>query len=153
MYSKQQASQMRHEFWTVFGQYMAPVLSADGEKINWINYKTGEKDIRFRMDVLNNAATIGIEIIHSDPGIQQLYFEQFLQLKNVLHTTIGEQWTWEPHVQTANGKSISRIHKVLEGKSIMNRAHWPDLIAFFKPRLIALEAFWNSARYAFELLR
>ena len=32
MFSKQEASQLRKEFWTAFGQYMKPVLSADGGK-------------------------------------------------------------------------------------------------------------------------
>jgi hypothetical protein len=43
MYSKDQASQLKQEFWTAFGQYMGPVLSAEGLRTNWINYKTGVK--------------------------------------------------------------------------------------------------------------
>ncbi|MGN6618356.1 MAG: DUF4268 domain-containing protein, partial [Ilyomonas sp.] len=53
MYSKQEASQLRQEFWTVFGQYMLPVLSSEGMKISWTNYKTGEKNIYFRMNADN----------------------------------------------------------------------------------------------------
>ena len=41
MYTKQEAAQLRKEFWTAFGQYMKPVPTEDGEKVNWINYKTG----------------------------------------------------------------------------------------------------------------
>ena len=41
MYSKQELSRIREEFWTSFGRYMQPILSADGEKVNWVNYKTG----------------------------------------------------------------------------------------------------------------
>ena len=79
MYSKQEASRLRQEFWTIFGQYMRPVLSADAEKINWINYKTGQKDILFRMNAENEKAGIRIELVHRDSGIRELYFEQFLQ--------------------------------------------------------------------------
>ena len=50
MYSKHEASQLRQEFWTPFGRYMQPVLSSEGERVNWINYKTGAKHIYFRMD-------------------------------------------------------------------------------------------------------
>ena len=84
MYSRQEASQLRKEFWTAFGQYMQPILSAEGEKVNWINYKTGEKHIYFRMQVDNKKAFIGIELSHPDAGVQQLYFEQFLELKRFL---------------------------------------------------------------------
>ncbi len=30
---------------------------------------------------------------------------------------------------------------------------WHDLIAFFKPRIIALDAFWTDAKYSFDALR
>ncbi|RZK28608.1 MAG: DUF4268 domain-containing protein, partial [Hymenobacter sp.] len=45
MYSKAEATQLRQAFWTTFGQYMAPVPSAEGWPTNWINYKTGLKHV------------------------------------------------------------------------------------------------------------
>ena len=56
MYSRQEASILKQEFWTSFGLYMNPVLSSEGEKINWVNYKTGEKGIRFKMHADNRSA-------------------------------------------------------------------------------------------------
>src|SRR6478609_11755981 len=49
MYSKKEAGELKQEFWTKFGQYMNPIPSSDYEQVNWINYKTGEKDIFIRM--------------------------------------------------------------------------------------------------------
>src|SRR5215213_854413 len=149
MYSRQEASKLRQEFWTTFGQYMAPVLSADGERINWVNYKTGEKDIAFRMNADHKKATIAIELSHQDPEIQQIYFEQFLQLKNILRSTLGEEWNWQLHVHDENGKLVSRIFLEKNGCSIYKKEHWPGLISFFKPRIIALDEFWTSAKYSF----
>ena len=37
MFSKQEYSQLKKEFWTAFGLYMKPVPFAEGEKNNWIN--------------------------------------------------------------------------------------------------------------------
>lgn len=153
MYSKQQASQIRQEFWTTFGHYMAPHPSAEGEKINWVNYKTGEKQIYFKMDTSNRDAAIGIEISHPDPDIQQLYFEQFAELRSILHSTLGEEWTWALHETDEHGKTVSRIYTTLPGASVFNRDSWPALISFFKPRLIALDEFWSNVKYAFEVLR
>jgi len=153
MYSRQQASQLRQEFWTVFGQYMTPVLSAEGEKVNWVNYKTGEKDIYFKMQADNKTASIAIEITHKDAGIQQLYFEQFGDIKNIIENFLGEEWTWQLHTTNENGKLISRIYKEMNNVSIFNKEQWPLLISFFKPRIIALDDFWSSAKYGFEALR
>ena len=62
MYSKQQASLLRKNFWTRFGQYMRPVKNSEGGSINWLNYKTGIKHIYFRMDANTDHARIAIEL-------------------------------------------------------------------------------------------
>jgi hypothetical protein len=153
MYSKAEASQLRQEFWTAFGLYMSPILSADGEKVNWINYKTGEKNIAFRMNAVGKVASIAIEMSHADEGIRQLYFEQFEQLKKVLHSTLEEEWIWLADHTDEYGKTTSRIYTELTGVNIMNKSDWPALIGFFKKRIIALDEFWSNARYGFEALR
>jgi hypothetical protein len=153
MYSRQEASQLKQEFWTAFGQYMMPVLSAEGEKMNWVNYKTGEKNIAFRMHADNKSAVIAIEITHKDRDIQQLYFEQFLQLKNLITEVLNEEWTWQLHTNDEHGKTVSRIFTMITGVSIFKKEDWPTLISFFKPRIIALDEFWSNSKYAFEALR
>jgi hypothetical protein len=152
MFSREEASRIKEEFWTAFGRYMSPVPSAEGLKINWVNYHTKLKDVHFRMDAGKKSATISISIEHRDPCIQELYFQQFLEYKSMLHATVGEPWEWELHT-TEDGKVITRIYKSLAGVSVFNKDHWPDLIAFFKPRIIALDTFWENAKYGFDSLR
>jgi hypothetical protein len=153
MYSRQEVSRLRQEFWTAFGLYMNPVLSADGEKINWINYKTGEKYLNFRIDAGSDAAVVSIEFRHPDAVIRQLYFEQMKQLKHLLHEQVNEPWEWEEQTTDEQGKQFSRVFKELPGVSVFRKTDWPALVSFFKPRLIALDAFWSGARYSFEALR
>jgi hypothetical protein len=153
MYSKQEASQLRQQFWTTLGQYMAPILSADEEKINWINYKTGEKDLGFWMHADNKKAMIGIELTHKDQEIQQIYFEQLLEWKNLLVEALQEDWNWQLHTSDEQGRTVSRVFIEKEGVSIYQKNDWPELISFFKPRIIALDTFWSSAKYSFENLR
>ena len=153
MYSRTEASQARQAFWTTFGQYMAPQLSAEGERINWINYKTGERDIYFKMHAGISIATIGIELTHRDLELQQLYFEQFEQSKKMLHAMVKEEWTWLLHVPGETGKTASKIYTAHEGANIMKREDWPAAISFFKPRIIALDAYWSEVKYGFEALR
>lgn len=153
MYSKQEAAQLRKEFWTAFGQYMQPVLSAEGERLSWLNYKTGEKNIAFRLDADNKKATVAIELTHSDPGIRELYFEQFRQIKHLFNGTVGEEWTWQLHATDEWGKTAARIYTELPGVSVFRREDWPALISFFKPRIMALDEFWSNVKYSFEALR
>ncbi|MFL5742162.1 MAG: DUF4268 domain-containing protein [Flavisolibacter sp.] len=150
MYSRQEASLLRQEFWTGFGQYMALVPSAEGEKINWINYKTGEKNISFRMHADNKKASVGIELTHKDHGIRELYFEQFSQLKKLLEECTGEVWQWRFQDQDEQGRTISRIFQDKQNVNIFKKEDWPELVSFFKPRLMALDNFWSQTKYVFE---
>lgn len=151
MYSKQQASAIRQAFYTAFGTYMAPVLSADAEPQNWINYKTGVKHIFIRMDTPNRGASIGIQLTDPEPLARLEVFQQFQQLKNILVETTGyDDWIWEPTTHNLTGQEISRIYVVLERASVLNKADWPELISFFKARLIALDQFWRLVKFQFE---
>jgi hypothetical protein len=152
MFTREQSSRIRQEFWTVFGKYMSPILSAEGLKVNWVNYHTSIKDIYFRMDAGPGSAMISISLEHNDAGIRALYFEQFEAFKLILHETLEEEWLWQQDV-SVNNKVISRVYTELPDVSIFNKDHWPDLISFFKPRIIALDNFWENAKYTFQMLK
>ena len=153
LYSKDQASAIKQSFWTAFGQYMALQPSAEGSRVNWINYKTGIKHLYFKLDAGQKSGSIMIEISHPDPAIQELIFEQFKELKNILNGYLGEEWSWELHVPDDYGKIISRIVRRIDDVSVFKQEDWPTLIAFLKPRLIALDQFWSDAQYSFDLFR
>ena len=153
MYTKEQASQLRQAFWTTFGQYMSPIPSAEGLRVNWLNYHTGLKQVFFRMKADKKTAAIGIELVQPDVEIQQMFFEQFEALQGLLQEAMGEEWTWDLHTTDEHGKTISRIYKEIAGVNVFNREDWPALISFFKPRLVALDAFWADAQYSFEGLK
>ena len=152
MYAKSEAAAIRQEFWTNLGRYMSPVFSSEGEKVNWINYKTGEKNIAFRMQADNHSAIIAIEISHKDPVIREVYYEQFLQFRKFMEEASGEEWTWMKEITDETGKKFSRISREISRVNIYNKDDWPSLITFFKHRLIVLDAFWNQVKYSFESL-
>lgn len=153
MYSKAEVTHLRQAFWTAFGHYMASVPSAEGGPANWINYKTGLKHVYFRLRADHHRATIAIELTHPDAGIRELFFAQFEEVKTMLLDAQGEPWTWEAHATDAQGAPLSRIYQELHPVNLLNRDDWPALISFFKPRLIALDAFWTEAQWAFEALK
>lgn len=132
---------------------MSPVMSAEGEKINWVNYKTGEKDLSFRMSADNKTASIAITLAHKDLGIQQLYFEQLAELRKILESALGEEWVWVLHYSDETGRITSMVYTEIEDVSIYRKADWPELISFFKQRMIALDEFWSQVKYSFETLR
>ena len=152
MFTRSETSRIRQEFWTMFGKYMSPIPSAEGLKINWVNYRTGIKNVYFRMETLADRGAISISIEHTDAGIRELFYEQFLEMKDMLHAALGEEWDWQREVMVDN-KTISRIYKELPDAVVTNKDQWPELISFFKPRVIALDEFWENGKWGFEGLR
>ncbi len=153
MFSKEEASKLKEQFWITFGKYMKPVPNAEGLFINWVNYKTGVKHIYFRMDAEQKYASVTIEIAHPDAGVRELLFEQFEAFKLILADTLNEQWDWQPLATNNFGKEVARIEIVFPKLSVYNQQQWPDIIAFLKPRIIALDEFWVDVKPIFEDLK
>jgi hypothetical protein len=149
MFSKQETTQLRKEFWTTLGQYLSPMPSSEGEKINWINYKTGVKGLQFKMDADREKAFIGIVTTNPDKQKHSEIFNQLLAVNAILQSELQEEWIWQPQVYY-EGKLTSKIYKEKTGVSILKKEDWPELISFFKPRMIALDRFWNTVKYGFE---
>jgi hypothetical protein len=149
MYTRQEASLIRKQFWTSFGQYMRPLPGANGDTINWLNYKTGIRHLYFRMDADTTQASIAIELRHTNLSLQQQYFEQLQQVKILLEEQTGEEWKWELHQPDEDGNMVSRVSIALEKVNIFNTANWPTIISFLKPRILALDKFWDLVKDGF----
>ena len=130
---------------------MAPVPSATGLEINWVNYKTGIKDLYFKMQADNKAAIISIIMTHADASRQILFFNQFVQVKGLLRDALQEEWQWALHVPDENNKLISHIYTSLASSNIFKKEDWPGIISFFKPRIIALDSFWADVKFSFKI--
>ena len=152
MYNRQESSLLRQQFWTSFGRYMLPVPSAEGTKINWVNYKTGIKDLYFKMEAGNKTATIAIVMAHAEAQRQTIFFNQFMQCRKILENAMQEKWQWVLQAPDAHGKITSRIYASQTGVNVFNKEDWPAIISFFKPRIIALDAYWNEIKFSFEIL-
>lgn len=150
MHLGKSASLLTKQFWTVFGQYMAPIPSADGEKINWINYKTEVRFIRFRLQSINTIASVAIELSHPDSNVQEQQFEQLGLFKKQFQQICGTDWRWRKMNKDEENKITCSIETSIENVSIMNESQWPQIISFFKPRLISLDNFWCSYKFVLQ---
>ncbi|MGN6421398.1 MAG: DUF4268 domain-containing protein [Pseudobacter sp.] len=151
MYTKEEISKLKQAFWTAFGKYMQPISSANGLPVNWMNYKTGINGISFKMNAERDHAVIMIQLNHNNKNIRQVQYQQFLQLKSMLTETLGEDdWIWREEETDWFGKQTSSISKLIEEVNVLDQRSWPEIISFFKPRIMALDEFWNMANHAFE---
>lgn len=153
MFSKEEAFKIRTKFWTAFGQYMKLHLSSEGEAVNWVNYKTGIKDLFFKTDVTNKKAIIKIEMASKDLDMQGLMFEQFEEFQPLFESYFNEEWVWLRHHYDEMGRNISTISLELENVSLFRESDWPNIITFLKENLIKLDEFWNDVKDSFEIFK
>jgi hypothetical protein len=152
MYTAEESSKIRQRFWTAFGKYMQPIPSATGLPVHWLNYKTGKKNLYFKMDAQRQYAHIHIELHHTDVDIRQAYWDRLLAMKELLEEATGETWDWLPESVNEDGKSIACIGIRLENVSVFREQDWPEIISFLKQRIIALDTWWCDAQMAFSHL-
>lgn len=152
MYTKEEASMARQKFWISFGKYMAPILSADQNKINWINYRTGVKSIAFKMDATYNFAYVGIEIQAKDQELRKIYFDQFLAMKSILEEYLPGEWYWHSDTTNESGNRVARIFTRLEQVNVFRESDWPAIISFLKERIMNVDKFWCEYHELFKTL-
>ena len=150
MYSKAEKSNTKKEFWTLFGMYMKPVPNAEGEIINWINYKTGVKHIYFRMDADTKLCSIAVEIKNPLKEKRKIAFDKFVSLKKIFNETCGDGWLWIENSFDEDGSPLSKIFYEKHGLNIMRKEDWSEIISFFKKRIVKLDKFWAVVKVNFE---
>lgn len=150
MYTKEEAAKLRKKFWTTFGQYMKPVPNAAGEMTNWINYKTGIRNLYFKMDADQQKATIAIELRHTVENNRLDCYYQFEALKKLLENTTANEWKWQSSTIDENGQTISSISQTLEQVNVLNEKDWAAIIGFLKVRIVSLDNFWQMVKDGFE---
>jgi len=149
MFSNNEISKLRKKFWISFGMYMKPVPGCKGEPVNWLNYNTGIRGIYFKLDASIHSAIISIELRHPLEADRMHCYNQFESMKNLLHQSTGYDWEWKVNMEDENKQLISSISLQLEKVSISNEADWPAIISFLKPRIIALDNFWEIVKDVF----
>ena len=75
MFSKEQSTLLRKEFWTSFGKSFPR---------KWILYNTKIKGLSFKFVADRKKAMVVLDLEHPDKIANELLFEQLLSLKNIL---------------------------------------------------------------------
>ncbi|MHA4847605.1 DUF4268 domain-containing protein [Flavitalea antarctica] len=144
---------IKDEFWVTFGKYMALHHSVTGEKVNWINYKTGVKQVRFRLEADEKSAGIYIEFSNADLDLQIKLFNQLVNVDMPLLTQYTDAgWQSELHRQMADGRIVSRVLQEHYGVNVYFKSDWPAIISFLKSKLTGIDRFWAEQKDIYALI-
>ena len=149
MWSKEEARNRNIRFYTNFGVYMKKHAGEYGEKIRWVNYRTGVNSIRFKIEAFKNTSRVCIDIVNKDEGVREVFFEQFEEFKTLLSNSMNPL-DWIKEYRIDSGVYITRIFTEINGPSINQESDWGDIYRFFEKNLIALHEFWEISQDVFQ---
>lgn len=143
MFSRAEKKQLNTLFFQRFTRHMSSHKSVGGGGNRWEAYRTGVKGVYFRMLTLPNVG-LAIDIQHKDEEIRRLIFDQFVELGRLLAAEWGEEATFEINTSYDSGEAISRISIHLENVSFFDQNHWPEIMHWYREKLLGLDRFWET---------
>ena len=133
MFSKEEALQIKKDFWIAF--------AAEYPR-KWLLYNTKIKDVTFKFYVDNKKALVLLDIEPKDENKRIIYYEKVESLKNILLEDYLEDAIFERNFYLETGKEISRVWVEKTGISINNKNTWPEVFDFFAEKMDAFERFF-----------
>jgi hypothetical protein len=135
MYSKEEAKNVRQQFWTMFGKRYDR---------KWLLYDTKLKDINLKFSFEDRRALVSIDINHDDAIFRAYYYEKLISLKNIMKEDVSEELIFEENYILESGKTISRVFVMYEGVKIQKQTDWPEVYDFFYTYMDRLESFFRE---------
>lgn len=137
MFSKQEAQQIKKEFWMAFGKSFPR---------KWLLYNTKIKDFSFKFSVDNKKAEVSLDIEMKDELYRNAYYEKIWSLEDILRDDYIGDFQKDEYYVNASGKTLARYWVELHQVSVYNKETWRDIFEFFVERMDAFERFY----YDFE---
>jgi hypothetical protein len=148
MYDKK----IREEFWTKFGQFMALHPAASGERVSWLNYKTGVRHIHVRIAVEADHVYFGIEVSAPDLTNRDILYRQLLSDIHLLVACGGPGWKYNQQ-HTSGGRTVSALYQEISGVNVFIKSDWPAIISFLKRLLLCFDQFWTDHRDLYAMIQ
>ena len=133
MFSKEEALQIKKDFWIAF--------AAEYPR-KWLLYNTKIKDVTFKFYVDNKKALVLLDIEPKDEEKRKIYYEKVESLKTILLEDYLDDVIFERNFYLETGKVISRVWVEKTGISINNKNTWPEDFDFFAEKMDAFERFF-----------
>ncbi|MDO4880150.1 MAG: DUF4268 domain-containing protein [Capnocytophaga sp.] len=132
MFSKEESTLLRQEFWTAFGKSFPN---------KWILYNTKIKDFSFKFYFDTKKAMVMLDIEGSLDN-REKYYNKILSLQNILTEEYLPNVKFKFDFLLENNKEISRIYVEKENVCIHNKNTWQSTMEFFEENMKIFENFW-----------
>jgi len=138
MFSKEEAKELRLEFWHKLENRTRRLPGQKGKKKKWILDRTEIKGLDLRFDVDRKKVIVALEINHRQEEKRLELFERLETAKTLFEEAFGGPLTWDYLYEKPNGKQVCRVY-VERDADMYIKEQWPDIFYFLIDNMIRLE--------------
>lgn len=146
MYTREEAKQLRLDFWKVFGDYSKTLDYLKPNRGRWILYYTRIKHLELKFEVLRHTIRVMIEVNHKDENKRLDLFEQLQQYKKIIESAYGGELTWDFFYATPSGNEVCRIYCENHDFDFHNKNHWPQMHQYMAKEMMQIELAFKEVK-------
>ncbi len=139
MYTREQAKQLRKNFWIKFGYRCKIVPELKHKRKKWMLYDTDIPNVELKFKISRHEAWVMIELNQKNENKRLKAYSLLEQYKAIIEQDFCNGLTWELCYTRDSGEEVSRIFTKLEGVDIHNQNQWPDIYNFYIDNMLRLE--------------
>lgn len=146
MFSKEEAKEMRHAFWTKLDNKSGKMPGRNGKPIRWIGDKTGIKGLELKFDVDREQAVVAMEIRHTAIDNFEGLWSKMENCKPMFSKIFGgDKLIWQKEYQKEAGDMVGRIYVSTPG-DLFDKEKWSDMTRFMIDNMIQLETAFKEVQ-------
>lgn len=150
MYSREEAKQLKKEFWEGFGTYCSQVPALKNRKSKFMLYNTKMKGVELKFDATREGAFVILEINLKDEDARFERFEQFQQYKVIFENELKGELIWELCYIRELGEEVSRIYLHKGDIDIHRKVQWMEFYKYMSEKMLRLEKAFRVVKDALD---
>lgn len=140
MYSKEEARQLKHDFWEGFDRYTKFFSKKTGESISWVLYKTGIKGLEMKFYIEKKLMQVMIEVNHKSENRRFDIYVELNKYKNILENGLETEVFWVDDMQIDENKVVSRVFVETDAYNFHRRDDWPEIYKFMATNMFQIQS-------------
>lgn len=150
MYTKEEAKQLKKEFWEGFGIYCSNIPALKRRKSKFMLYNTKMKGVELKFDASREGACVILEINHHDNAKRFELYEKFELYKPIMEKNFPEGLIWDFAFVRECGTEVCRIYTRKTGIDIHRRIQWIEFYEYLSGDMLKLEKAFRRVKEAIE---
>ncbi len=139
MYSKEEAKQLKIDFWDGFGRYSKRLKHIKQQNKKWILYNTGIKHLELKFELQQKLLRVMIEVNHRSENQRLDIFAQLEKYKPIIEEIFGDGLIWDFLYTTETEKEVCRVYVETTEFNFNRQSDWPLMYTYMAQNMIKME--------------